>query len=214
MSGAAVLIMAKAPVPGRVKTRLEPLLGSLGCAHLQEALLQATVATACSFAAGSTFVALHGTCRLPTDVTGFAQEGDGLGERMQGAVEEVAARHTGPIVVIGTDAPTLRPDHLRAAVTAVTDRADVAFGPAPDGGYYLVALRRPDPRVFAINPGLWGGPDVLTASLAAVGQAGLRTELLDPLRDLDTPDDAAAFRADPALPATLAELLRAPEGRR
>lgn len=213
-SRVAVLIMAKAPVPGQVKTRLEPLVGPTGCARLQAALLASAIDTAHATAPGRTFVALCGSCELPAHVRVFMQHGANLGERMQRAVQEVAARHTGPIVVIGTDAPTLRVDHLQAAAAAVADRADVAFGPALDGGYYLVAVRRPNPHVFAIDPVLWGGSDVLAASLASTGRAGLRTVVLEPLRDLDTPGDAAAFRADPALPAPLADLLGVTEAAR
>ena len=81
------------------------------------------------------------------------------------------------------------------------------FGPALDGGYYLVALRRPCPGLFALDPRVWGGPDVLSASLTAAKSCALRVGLLTPLRDLDTPEDAHTFLAEGQLPGEVAELL-------
>lgn len=209
----AVLIMARAPRPGQVKTRLQPLLGPYGCAQLQAALTARTVLLALQVAPLGTFLAIDqlacGKRAFAGTVTVLVQRGDHLGARMRSAVEDVLATHQGPVVVIGTDAPTLTPTHLRAAAAALTAGHDAVFGPALDGGYCLLALPRSTPELFAIDPTLWGGPQVLAASLSAAETAGLRVGMLAPLRDLDTPADAQAFLDEGQLPAEIADLLHA-----
>lgn len=211
--GPSVLVMAKAPRPGSVKTRLEPVLGPLGCARLQAALLVRTVTIAQDVAPGSTCVAFDppdaaGEMRalVPDGVRMFAQVSGDLGVRLAVATETVLTWRPGPLVVIGTDAPTLTAKLLDRAATELRGH-DVVFGPALDGGYYLVGLRQPCPEVFAIDPSLWSGPEVLAASRAAAERAGLTVGLLPALRDLDTPADATVLRSDPHLPPALAALL-------
>jgi rSAM/selenodomain-associated transferase 1 len=209
----AVIIMARAPRPGAVKTRLQPRLGADGCARLQAALLERTVRLASRFAPEDTHLALAGSGPVVVPARRLAQRGTDLGERMRNAVNEVTDVRARPVLVIGTDVPTLSERHLCAAAAALVADADVVFGPSLDGGYYLVGLREPSAvsAVFAIGAQLWGGPDVLAASRAAADRAGLRTTLLAPLRDLDTPADAEAFLAERVLPPELATLL-APAG--
>jgi len=84
---------------------------------------------------------------------------------------------------------------------------DVVFGPALDGGYYLIASRRATPAMFNIDPALWGGPRVLEASVTAARAAGLDVAFLPTLRDLDTPEDARALVADAALPPAIHAIL-------
>lgn len=204
----SVLIMARAPRPGAVKTRLQPLLGAPGCARLQAAMIERTLRLAGQVAPERCWLALDRPCDVPATARVLRQRGDGLGARMRDAVEQVCSEQPGPVLVIGTDVPTLDARHLRAAAGMLADDVDVVFGPALDGGYYLIGLRRPCAAVFAIDPSLWGGPQVLAASLAAADTAGLCTGLLEPLRDLDTPEDAHALLADGALPEELARLLR------
>jgi hypothetical protein len=148
---------------------------------------------------------------VPQRVHLFAQVSGDLGSRLAAATEVVLAEQSGPLLVIGTDAPTLATTLLRRAARAL-ERYDVVFGPALDGGYYLVGLCRPAAAVFAIDPRLWSGPCVLAASRDAARRAGLTVGLLPPLRDLDTPEDAAALLADPLCPPLIATLLT-PSGR-
>lgn len=211
---AAVLIMAKAPRPGLVKTRLHPLLGPHGAAALQAVLIRHTATLA--GAAAATFLAYDPPDAapqmrrlVPASVTLFPQRGGNLGERMAAAAAHVNTATGGPVLVLGTDAPTLTEGILRHAGDLLGGEVDAVLGPALDGGYYLIGLARPTPAAFAIDPGLWSGNRVLAATLAALAGAGRRTRLLETLRDLDTPDDAAALRADPAVPATITTLLQA-----
>ena len=98
-----------------------------------------------------------------------------------------------PLVLIGADIPLLQPRHLREAAEALAD-ADVCLGPAADGGYYLLACRSAEPRLFAGV--LWGTNGVLDTTLRLAREAGLRTALLETLYDIDTPADLAALRDD------------------
>jgi hypothetical protein len=215
----AVLVMAKAPLPGTVKTRLHPLLGPERCAGLQAELIRHTLETVSSperrtymaYAPGKE--ADRDRVPAPPDVRLLLQRGADLGQRLAAAVTDAFADGAGPLLVIGTDAPTLTTEHLAAALTALENR-DVVLGPALDGGYYLIGMRAPHPRLFALDAAWWSTDKVLSTTLALAGDAGLRTELIAPLRDLDTPEDAAALLEDPSLPARIAALLDPPEYRR
>jgi uncharacterized protein len=216
----AVLIMTKAPRPGTVKTRLHPLLGPDGCAGLAELLIRHTVTVATEAARMSAGMATVFAAADPpdalTDVGGLVpgsvrllrQRGASLGERLAAATGEVFARGHRPVVVIGTDVPTLTAGRLAQAFGELARGRDVVFGPARDGGYYLVGLSRPAPELFALDPGVWGSDRVLAVSLAAARRAGLDAGLLPTLRDLDTPGDAEALQADPVLPAAIADALQ------
>jgi|SRR5579859_387351 len=216
-AGPAVLIMAKAPRPGTVKTRLHPVLGPAGCAVLAERLLRHTVSVAQAAGGAAVFVAVEPPDALdevasliPAGVRLLPQRGAQLGERLAAAAGEVFASGHGPVVVIGTDAPTLTASRLVQAFGDLERGRGVVFGPACDGGYYLAGLNRPAPALFALDPDVWGGERVLSASLAAARRAGLDPGLLPALRDLDTPADARALLADPLLPPAIAAALRSP----
>jgi rSAM/selenodomain-associated transferase 1 len=218
-AGPAVLVMAKAPRAGECKTRMEPLLGPEGCARLQAALTQRAAAWALEVAPGAAFVAYTPEGALdemvelvPPGTDLFLQEGGHLGERLAAATARVLGVHDGPVLVIGTDLPTLLPAHAEAALDDLQNGCDVSFGPAFDGGYYLVALARDLPAVFALPADAWGGAQVFELSLRAAAIAGLQFGMLRAERDLDTPADARAALADPSFPADIAELLRAPAG--
>jgi uncharacterized protein len=211
----AALVMAKAPRPGEVKNRLEPLLGAEGCARLQAALLRRAAAWAHQVAPGNVFVAYAPDGALadvgdlvPAGTDLFAQEGHDLGQRMSAATERVLSLHEGPLLTVGTDLATLTPAHAEAALADLRDECDLSFGPAYDGGYYLVAQAAPQPRVFELPPEAWGGPEVLWLSLRAAAEAGLAFGLLRSDRDLDTPEDARAALADPAFPEDIRGLLQ------
>jgi len=114
--------MAKAPRAGLVKTRLHPLLGPQGCAHLQTGLIRRTVLVAQLVAPTRTYLALDSVDSpgelvgvVPAGVTVLPQSGPDLGSRMSIAAADVFRDHRGPLLLIGTDAPTLTASHLRRA---------------------------------------------------------------------------------------------------
>lgn len=207
--------MAKAPRAGSVKTRLEPLLGQEGCAALQAELIEVASAWAAEVALGRAYVACGPDTAAVDEVAARAAPGtelfaDGegdLGDRLAAATARVLAAHPGPLLVVGTDMPLLRKADAGAAERAFDEGADVVFGPAVDGGYWLVGLTAPLPALFELGEE-WGGPRVLERSLALAAGLGVRTELLEERRDLDDPADARALLAQPDLPARVAELLR------
>lgn len=213
--GPAALVMAKAPRAGEVKTRLEPLLGAEGCARLQALLLARAARWAVDVAPGAAFVAFTPEESLaevgalvPAGTDLFAQEGADLGARLAAATARAFAMHDGPLLTVGTDLATLEPRHAAAALDDLADGIDVTFGPAFDGGYYLIGLREPHPEVFALPSEAWGGPRVLQLSLQAAAEAGLSLGMLRGERDLDTPADARAALADPRFPEDIAAALR------
>ncbi|MBQ1095349.1 TIGR04282 family arsenosugar biosynthesis glycosyltransferase [Streptomyces sp. b94] len=208
--------MAKTPRPGTVKTCLHPLLGPQRCAEPQAELIRHTLAVSTA-RTPRTYLAYAtddgedaiGTA-VPAGVRLLSQRGEDLGARLAAAVTDAFADGAGPLLVIGTDAPTLTEDHLSAAFTAL-QRHDVTLGPALDGGYYLLGVRAPHTTLFALDPDVWSTDRVLAATRALAAGEGLSLRLLRPLRDLDTPEDAAALLTDPALPTPIAALLQPEE---
>ena len=95
----------------------------------------------------------------------------------------------------------------------LADGRDAAIGPALDGSWYLIALARPLPELFALPAEAWGGDRVLGLTLRAARAAGVRTGLIEPARALDTPADAQALLEEGDLPVEVADLLRIPKAR-
>lgn len=205
--------MARAPRPGEAKTRLEPLLGREGCARLQAALIARAVAWARDVGGEPWLAYTPADAReeLAACAPGarlLAQQGEGLGERLQHAIARVLAQHGGPLLTVGTDLPTLRARHARAALDDLAAGCDASIGPTADGGYYLIALREPHPELFALPPAAWGGPQVFELTIAAASEAGLELGMLRLEIDLDTPSDAHWLLLDTALPEDIAAILR------
>ena len=188
MDPSALLVIAKAPVPGRVKTRLTPPCTPEQAARLARAAIEDTLAAALAVDRDVRRVVVLDGEPGPWIPDGFeilAQRGDGLAERLAAAFSDVAA----PAFLVGMDTPQVTPALLEAGLDAVADR-DAAFGAAPDGGYWGIGLREPDPRVF-------GGVPMSERTTAIVQRGrlailGLWTGILPPLRDIDTIEDARA----------------------
>lgn len=214
--GLSALVMAKAPRPGECKTRLEPLLGPEGCARLQGALIRSASRWAKDVAPDSAYIgygpdgAREAEVRphVPDGVRLFRDGPGDLGDRLAAASARVLAERPGALMVVGTDMPLLDRSHAIDARAALGDGADVVFGPATDGGYWMIALARALPEVFALPSASWGGPEVLERSLALAEEAGLRAELIGTERDLDDPGDARALLERPGLPGDVAVALR------
>ena len=193
--------MTRYPVPGRAKTRLSPVLGDDGAARLSGDLSRHCIRRMHAMAAS-------GEIELEVRYTGAnaarmrqwvarrvrlrrQAEGD-LGERLADAMRTAFAERTPAAIAVGSDAPDLGGAHIRAALEALAG-SDVVFGPATDGGYYLVGVNasaadRALPALFASGVP-WGTADVLEASRAALGRESLTSALLEPLSDVDRPED-------------------------
>lgn len=117
------------------------------------------------------------------------QEGHDLGERMAAAFAAAFGQGARRVAIIGSDVPWVSRSTVCEALAAL-DAHDVVLGPARDGGYYLLALDRPRPALFT---GIaWSTPSVLAATMERAGALGLSVRLMDPLADIDTPEDLRA----------------------
>lgn len=205
MHDSCVIVFARAPVPGATKTRLIPALGAVGAAGLHQRLVERMLVEAISAAIGpvelcctpNTNHPFFADCALNLGITLHAQIGEDLGARMNGAlVRRLTQSRT--VLLVGSDIPALEARHLRQAKLAL-DEVDAVFIPAEDGGYVLVGLSQPQPWIFSNIP--WGSEQVMELTRRRAAEAELRIAVLEPLWDIDQPDDLA--RVDPALLAGL-----------
>lgn len=185
MAAPLLSIFARYPRPGAVKTRLIPTLGEEGATRLYRRLLDITLAAARD--SGVPFeVRVTGAdparfAALFADPPRCVAQGPGdLGARL--------ARVTAPAIVIGSDAPGL--DAHRIALAArMLEQGEAVIGPARDGGYYLLGYRAPAPFAFA---GIaWSTPSVFAETLARFRDRGIEPVIIQPLDDIDTPEDLA-----------------------
>ena len=189
MRPARIVIFAKAPVPGKVKTRLIPALGAEGAAALAREMLERTLAEAI---ASGLAVELCGEphpagWELDFDpAVTLTGQGEGeLGSRLARAAER-AVSGGGRVLLVGTDCPGLDSARLRAAAAALDDH-DAVIHPAEDGGYALLGLARFDPSPFE---GIgWSGPDVARETIGRIRALGWRLHISETLRDVDEPAD-------------------------
>ncbi|HEX4585732.1 MAG TPA: TIGR04282 family arsenosugar biosynthesis glycosyltransferase [Burkholderiaceae bacterium] len=197
-----LLVFARAPVEGEVKTRLIPTLGARRATDLYRRLALETLRRACAarssqvqlWIAGDPGHAFVQDCARTFRVPVFEQCGADLGHRMAYAFDHAlgATEHGAGCVLIGTDCPAQTVQDLEQAADAL-QRHDAVLQPAHDGGYVLVGLSRPQPRLFeAIE---WGSGRVAEQTLQRAARLGLALHLLRPLPDLDSAMDLQHARA-------------------
>jgi uncharacterized protein len=214
----SVLIMARAPRRGEVRRALDPVLGVDGCVELQSALIAQAVRWAQAISPGAVHVAHDPPdsgrelrALVGSDAALFPQNGDGIASRLADAAARVFARSNAPLVIVWPDLPRFRPEHARGALEDLGAGCDVVFGPAIDGGLYLIALPRPLPKLFGLPEQVWRSRDVMAIGVAAARDAGLEIGILRAERALHHPSDVRAALADPTLPEVIARVLRARE---
>lgn len=193
---AQVLVIAKAPVPGRVKTRLTPPFTPYEAATLAEAALTDTLSAVGQARVARRVLALDGTPGpwLPAGFDVVQQRGDGLDERIANALLDACSGAPLPLVLIGMDTPQVTPELLAvAAEPLVSDSADATFGFAEDGGFWLLGLRVVNPALLLGVP--MSQPDTGSHQLLRLERAGLRIELVPELTDVDTAEEAARIAA-------------------
>jgi hypothetical protein len=189
---AQLLVIAKAPVPGRVKTRLCPPCRPEQAARIAAAALADTLDAVTATAVSARTLVLSGRYCAPPGWQVVAQRGGGLDERLAHAFADTAAPGTAALLV-GMDTPQLDPTGLAAGLAAL-DGADAALGPARDGGWWGLALRDPA-HADALRGVPTSRPDTGRRTLAALRGRGLRVALLPELSDVDTFDDALEVAA-------------------
>jgi rSAM/selenodomain-associated transferase 1 len=187
-----LLVIAKEPAPGRVKTRLCPPCTPEQAAAVAAASLSDTLRTVNATPAARRTLAICGAYRPPAGWGLVRQRGDGLGQRLAHAFADSAV-HGLSTLLIGMDTPQVTTAQL-AGVAAGLDRADAVLGPAVDGGWWVLALREPRAaRVLRDVP--MSTVDTCALTRMALVRAGLTVEDGPSLRDVDTAADAYAVAA-------------------
>lgn len=200
-SGAILVLFARAPKLGEVKTRLAAAVGEEKALALYRAFLfdsielmhrvsprgiRPAIAWAGSPAeAGAPFADVLGGVEI------LEQEGDDLGQRMAATFADLFARGHDRIAIIGADTPSLPVEYLLRAFDLLRDR-DIVLGPSSDGGYYLLGARAVVPEIFRGMS--WGSGKVLDETLKVLKILGLPRVLLPVWRDVDAPEDLKELR--------------------
>lgn len=206
VTGPAVLVLAKAPVPGRVKTRLSPPLSSVAAAHLAAAALLDSLDAARGVPAGVAVAVLTGVLDRAVErdalhaalrhTAVLPQRGDTLGARIAAAHADAAAALPGRRTLqIGMDTPQVDTALLTESDAVLASRGvDAVLGPATDGGWWALGLRRPADAELVVDVPT-SRADTGERTLAALRAAGLRVALLPEVADVDTHADAVAAAA-------------------
>ncbi len=190
---AALIVMVKEPVPGRVKTRLAHALGAAAAAAFYGELMRATIERLSGTSEWQTILAVTPDAAAdraiwPCGVHRFGQGGGDLGQRMA----RQFARFDAPAVLIGSDIPDIGQGDIRTALRLLDDH-DSVFGPAPDGGYWLVGFARGAMAAKAFDNVRFSSAFALADTLSNLSQR--RVAMVDEKRDIDTIDDYRAWQA-------------------
>ena len=201
MTSERLIVFTRFPVVGAVKTRLIPSVGAAGAAGVHRQLTTRTIRTTANlqytrsldlqvhFAGGDAAAMRHWLGESKT----FVEQCPGdLGQRMAHAFKEAFRQGVTAAVIIGTDCGELSGDVLGKAFDALR-QSEVVIGPANDGGYFLIGLSRFIPEIF--EEIAWGTDRVLRQTLNVLSVKGLRPLLLDPLSDIDRPEDLQEWDA-------------------
>ena len=198
-SAKLLVVVAKEPVPGKVKTRFIPQLSPADAAGLYRCSLHDRI---------TEISALNGVDRAiaytPEDARDtftelsldgfelFAQRGKGLGERLNNIFQDNLARGYQAVSIVDSDSPDLPKSIINESFgLLLSKQAEVVLGPCHDGGYYLVGLRKPYPELFRNIP--WSTKNVLSTTLEKAGKMGLNVRLLSRWNDLDTFEDILEY---------------------
>ena len=198
-SAKLLVVVAKEPVPGKVKTRFIPQLSPADAAGLYRCSLRDRI---------TEISALNGVDRAiaytPEDARDtftelsldgfelFAQRGKGLGERLNNIFQDNLARGYQAVSIVDSDSPDLPKSIINESFgLLLSKQAEVVLGPCHDGGYYLVGLRKPYPELFRNIP--WSTKNVLSTTLEKARKMGLNVRLLSRWNDLDTFEDILEY---------------------
>jgi len=194
-----LIVFTRYPQPGTTKTRLIKALGEQGAADLQRKLAEHTLAQVrlflqirqarlvIYFAGGSETLMQKWLGTGPC----YREQGSGsLGQRLERACAAAFKQGVKRLVIIGTDCPGLQPDHINQALDALYHK-DLVLGPATDGGYYLIGIKRENKALFTRIQ--WGTETVLSDTIRAGNKLGLSIEILGILSDVDRPEDLRHF---------------------
>jgi hypothetical protein len=198
-------VFAKEPEPGRVKTRLAPLLGNLEAAKLHARFVHNTLEMTCRaglspvelWCSPSVDTAFFQGCAQRFDITLHLQSPGDLGQRMHQALCDTLD-HSSAAILVGADCPGLCIADLAEALDALARGAGAVLGPARDGGYYLVGLTQPDPYLFANLE--WGTATIFADTIKRLEGSGIDYHCLTEKDDVDTPKDYQRLILEATLP--------------
>ena len=195
-----IIVFAKEPVLGKVKTRLARDIGEIAALQFHEEMLRQTMEMVCEYNLAA--VELHVTgnpdhplfqlLSLEFNVSVHEQKGKNLGEKMFFALEQ-SLGNSNYSVLIGTDCPIMGVDYLSNALTALVRGQDAVIGPAEDGGYVLIGTRKIKKDWF--QGVLWGSSQVMQQSRSKMLASGAKLEELQTLWDVDKIDDLQRWQA-------------------
>lgn len=191
---ACIVVFARAPERGRVKTRLAAGIGADAALDVYCQLLEQTLRTVVTSQLAPIELHIDGDTQHPfvrsianrADALIIAQQGSDLGERMYLALDKALQKYDRALV-IGTDCPVMNEAYLENALHRLAEGKEVVVGPSEDGGYVLIGATRADKRVF--NNINWGGNSVMQQTRDALCDAGIDFDELDVLWDVDHPED-------------------------
>jgi len=194
-----LVVVAKAPVPGEVKTRLYPKLTIEEATDLYRCFLQdriKEIGRLTEIDLAISYTPEESKEYFSRFITNgfhlFPQRGKNLGERLSNIFKDKLADEYDAVSIIDSDTPDLPRSIVQQSFQLLmSNGVDAVFGPCDDGGYYLVAMRRPQPDLFQHIP--WSTEAVLAATLERASAIGLKAELLPPWNDLDTFEDLIEF---------------------
>jgi len=201
----ALLVMAKYPTPGRTKTRLTPPLSPEQAARLYECFLLDTLDTMRQVPQAQPVIAYLPAeseayfTELAPDFELLAQHGPDLGARLDNAITHYLNLGYERVAIMNSDGPTLPASYLTNAFERLRGDTDVVLGPAADGGYYLIGLKRPTPHL--LREVQMSTPQVLADTMTLTAKEGLHVELLPTWYDVD--DGQSLARLVDELAATL-----------
>lgn len=201
ISDTRLLIFAKAPDAGKVKTRLIPAIGAEGSARLAAALIYKTLDTVTQlpfdeielWCAPDIHHAFFQKVASEYPISLKEQKGGDLGERMALASEQ-ALDLSQAVLLMGTDCPVLNVEYLSMAATGLSGNTDMVIAPAEDGGYALLGLRKFIPSLFVNMP--WSQSSLFRRTMEEVSRSGFNCSLLTEVWDVDRPEDLTRLEKD------------------
>lgn len=194
----AIIVMAKVPRAGFVKTRLLPFLSGEQAAEFAVCFLQDTISNVKNTAENIIVAFTPAGERellkaiLPEDLILTEQKGNDLGERLESVIEYAVSRKFSPIIIIGADSPTLPGDFIQKAIESFRNKTDVALGATCDGGFYLIGMRGNHFGLF--ENVTWSSSLVFGQTKANIERLELNLFRLPDWYDIDTPDDLIFLR--------------------
>jgi uncharacterized protein len=187
-----LIVVAKRPAPGKTKTRLSPPLTPEQASQLYECFLIDTLEQMRKVKDAQKVIAYFDAPeyfqRLAPDFQLIQQEGDSLGARLDNALTSYLSHGCQRVAIMDSDSPTLPPSYLARAFALLADGAQACLGPCEDGGYYLIGITQPAPRL--LREVRMSTPSVAADTIAIAKEEGLQIGLLPPWYDVD---DAASL---------------------